>query len=276
MTSPDADLPIYVDFFRRMLALADHYLHQDSKILDFGCGAGKFVYHFRDAGFDAHGFDIHDYLQLRSPEDRQYFRFAIDGAADSSDMSVDWNRYRLPYPDATFDFVLSFETLEHVLNHEAVLRELARVMKPGGIAVHIFPPKYRYLEGHTYVPFGGVTKSYWYNLFWAALGIRNEFQKGLSARETARRNVRYAHTGTNYPSIFELRRLARKYYGAVHFAPEYWHVAWGHYGWRLTRPARLAYTLLNEIVWVLEKPRHDLVTERPSAPVSSEAETQAA
>lgn len=215
---------------------------------------GNFVYHFRDAGFDAYGFDIHDYVGLRSPSDRQFFQIA-DKGGDQSDFSLDWTQFRLPYADGTFDFVLSFETLEHVQNYDAALRELARVMKPEGIAIHIFPPRYRYLEGHTYVPFGGMTKSYWYNYLWAMLGIRNDFQKGLSAKETAKRNVRYAHTGTNYPPITEVRNLGRKYYEGVHFAPEMWHIGWGHLGWRLTRPALLAYTLFNEIVWVLERPR---------------------
>jgi SAM-dependent methyltransferase len=43
---------------------------------------------------------------------------------------------RLTYPDAAFDLVLSSETLEHVPDLEAALREIRRVLVPGGR--HIF------------------------------------------------------------------------------------------------------------------------------------------
>lgn len=245
----------YVRLYRRMIAMTDHYLDKNSTILDFGCGAGSFVYQFRDAGFQACGFDIHDYLELRKPEDRRWFQIAQTDSTDKSIMSLDWSSYRLPYPDATFDFILSNQTLEHVLDLHVVLRELARVMKPGGIAIHIFQSRYRYLEAHTYVPFGGMTKSYWYNFFWAMCGIRNEFQRGYGVRETAQRNTRYARTGTNYPPVLELRRAAQKHYGHVRFAPELWHAAWGCFGLCTTRLARVRYTLFNQVVLVLEQPK---------------------
>lgn len=38
----------------------------------------------------------------------------------------------LQFADNTFDLVASFETLEHVDDYEAMLRELRRVLKPGG------------------------------------------------------------------------------------------------------------------------------------------------
>ncbi len=41
----------------------------------------------------------------------------------------------LPLPDASFDIVVSFETLEHVEEHDVFLREIRRVLRPGGILV---------------------------------------------------------------------------------------------------------------------------------------------
>jgi len=41
----------------------------------------------------------------------------------------------LPYVDASFDRVLASSLLSHVKNPEQVVKELARVMKPGGRAV---------------------------------------------------------------------------------------------------------------------------------------------
>ncbi len=45
----------------------------------------------------------------------------------------------LSYPDATFDLVLSSETLEHVPNLDKALSEIHRVLKPGGRHVFTIP-----------------------------------------------------------------------------------------------------------------------------------------
>lgn len=59
---------------------------------------------------------------------------------------------RLPYRDQTFDAVLSYQTLEHVQDMEAVIAEMLRVVKPGG-ALHLRCPDYRgTFEGHYLVP----------------------------------------------------------------------------------------------------------------------------
>ena len=41
----------------------------------------------------------------------------------------------LPFEDQSFDVVCSFETIEHIDHPEAFLREIKRVLKPGGVAI---------------------------------------------------------------------------------------------------------------------------------------------
>jgi ubiquinone/menaquinone biosynthesis C-methylase UbiE len=49
---------------------------------------------------------------------------------------------RMPFEDATFDLIVSAAVLEHVRNVDAMAEETARVLKPGGWALHSFGPLY--------------------------------------------------------------------------------------------------------------------------------------
>lgn len=48
---------------------------------------------------------------------------------------------RLPFPDAHFDVITSFETLEHIPDPQSCLNEFRRVLKPGGVLIISTPDK---------------------------------------------------------------------------------------------------------------------------------------
>lgn len=54
---------------------------------------------------------------------------------------------RIPFPDATFDVVTSFETIEHIDDPQALVREIKRVLKPDGFAIISTPNKSIYNHG---------------------------------------------------------------------------------------------------------------------------------
>ena len=108
-------------------------------ILDWGCGHGQVSALLLDAGLRVSSFD---YRGDDSPDAVVAMPlFPQVRAHISSDPR------RLPYDDSSFDAALSCGVLEHVLDPDASLDELARVLKPGGtLYVYKLPNRYSYLE----------------------------------------------------------------------------------------------------------------------------------
>jgi len=102
-------------------------LKQDAPhCLDIGAGSGDLLALLRQ------------YLPDLRAEACDYHieRFALK---DVNIAQLDLNTHPLPYPDASFDLVTCSEVLEHVENYRAVLREIHRVLKPGGLMVVTTP-----------------------------------------------------------------------------------------------------------------------------------------
>jgi SAM-dependent methyltransferase len=53
-----------------------------------------------------------------------------------------------PFGDGQFDLIHSGAVLEHVRNLPGALREMARVLKPGGLMLHAFYPFFGFSGGH--------------------------------------------------------------------------------------------------------------------------------
>jgi SAM-dependent methyltransferase len=100
-------------------------------ILDCGCGRGFYLKMLRHLG-TARLFGI----DLELP----YLRKARCNTADLPAVLVgNASIYDLPFPDETFDAVLLSEILEHVDRDVEALREVRRVLKPGGLALLTVP-----------------------------------------------------------------------------------------------------------------------------------------
>jgi GT2 family glycosyltransferase/SAM-dependent methyltransferase len=53
---------------------------------------------------------------------------------------------QMPLPDESIDLIVSFETIEHHREHDAMMRECRRVLKPGGVVCISSPDRYEYSE----------------------------------------------------------------------------------------------------------------------------------
>jgi len=59
---------------------------------------------------------------------------------------------QLPYPDCTFHLVICNDVLEHVADALAVLKEMYRVLAPGGVALTTVPNRHAFRDPHYHLP----------------------------------------------------------------------------------------------------------------------------
>jgi SAM-dependent methyltransferase len=123
----EADL----SFRRRVRTIFEWLDPQDGDhLLDGGCGRGfylKFVRHVSGCRLTG--------LELEYP----FLRIAHATLRDSDISLVNGNLYALPFPDDTFDKIILSEVLEHLEDDVRGLREIVRVLKPGGLVAITVP-----------------------------------------------------------------------------------------------------------------------------------------
>jgi SAM-dependent methyltransferase len=106
----------------------------EGRILDWGCGLGQMSYLLKNRGLKVVSFDID-----------QVGRPFLERIGQSLVLAAD--PVKLPFPDASFDAVLSSGVLEHVADQRASLREVGRIIKAGGsFFIFLLPNRYSYVE----------------------------------------------------------------------------------------------------------------------------------
>jgi SAM-dependent methyltransferase len=265
-----------VDWITQGLANLKLSIEPGDRILDFGCGEGALVYRFRELGYDACGFDIHKYGKLRSLEDDGFFKFFANPKTDSSDMTVSWSNYALPFENDTFALVISTQTLEHVLEPGPIMAEIARVLTPDGIALHLYPHRNWMIEPHILVPFATRIQKWWWFYMWGRLGVRNSFQAEFTARQVADANFRYCQTGVKYLTNEDMRASACPYFEDISFPRKAFYALHDrrsarHAAWRALLSDKPLQNLaplpkLNVLLTARKRPRDDLRVLGPFHP----------
>ena len=120
---------------------------KDIRVLDWGCGRGRFVLWLREKGFEAYGVDI-------DQEPIENGMGLIKSRGYQSDvLSVISPTGKTNFPDGYFDFIITGNVFEHVHEIDGVISEIGRLTAPGGGGYHIFPAQRQIVEGHLFMPF---------------------------------------------------------------------------------------------------------------------------
>ncbi len=114
-----------VDFDRLGLLPGD-------RALDMGCGAGRHAFEMYRRGADVVAFD-QDADELAKVRDMFAAMRAAGEVPEGADADVkEGDALALPFADGEFDRVVAAEVLEHIPADIQAIRELARVLRPGG------------------------------------------------------------------------------------------------------------------------------------------------
>lgn len=179
----------------RRLALIQKYAPlDDRRILDVGCGIGTYVRKFRNFSEHVVGIDV--------DEER-----VAEGAKSLPHLLVAEAEV-LPFPDSSFDVVLLNEVIEHVRDDAQTIRDVLRILRPGGRLIIYAPNRLYFFETHGIY----VGRRYVFRLIplinWLPDIVRNRFcphVRAYTERDIRRlfigQPARIVHHGYVYPGF---------------------------------------------------------------------------
>lgn len=182
---------------------------EDVRVLDWGCGRGRFVLWLREQGFEAYGADVDlEPIQNGLP-------LFIEKGYQGEPLTLIAADGKTTYADGFFDFIFTDNVIEHVKDLDLVVREVGRLTGANGGGYHIFPAQRQFKEGHLFMPFvhwipaGGARKAL--ISLCVSLGIEPRWEEvnGLSKKEKTAAYYRYSTQNIHYRPYRSILALFR-------------------------------------------------------------------
>lgn len=108
-------------YYQEFIDFVKFYLpEKDIKIIDLGCGTGQSSDYLAQAGYRVTGFDY----------SQRFIDYAKNNFSKAEYIQGDAEKMQIA--DGSYDALVTFNTVEHLTNLESCLREMIRVVKPGG------------------------------------------------------------------------------------------------------------------------------------------------
>ena len=115
-------------------AVAQFTRHHGERLLEIGVGAGTDHLQWARAGLHCHGVDL-----TQAAIETTRAQLALHGfSSELQRLSAE----SLPFPDASFDLVYSWGVIHHAERPEAIVREIRRVLRPGGQFIGMLYARY--------------------------------------------------------------------------------------------------------------------------------------
>jgi FkbM family methyltransferase len=158
-------------------------------VLDVGAGTCPYKKHFAHCNYKAHDFKKYEGVKLGNTNDYGQIDIASDIAA-------------IPLPDGSQDVILCTEVLEHVPEPIEAVREMARLVKPGG-RIWLTAPLSSGLHQLPFHFYGGYTP-YWYRYVAERFGLeaREITPNGGFFKHLAQECARVAWTLPQHESLY--------------------------------------------------------------------------
>jgi ubiquinone/menaquinone biosynthesis C-methylase UbiE len=179
---------------RRSTWVAQHAkeLPAGARVLDVGAGPCRYRALFAHCRYESQDFTQYEGHDQGLFSDKDSWGYGqIDYVSDATD---------IPVASGSFDAVLCTEVLEHVPDPIAVVRELARIVRPGGRLL-LTAPLNSGLHQEPYHFYGGYTP-YWYRRFLSDAGFED-----IIIEPNGGFFKHYAQEGQRFSAMLDPRRM---------------------------------------------------------------------
>lgn len=115
----ETETPLFVKKRLKEITADFARYRQTNRLLDLGCGAGDLLQTARKQGWQGQGLDV---SSQAAKHVRELGFEVFEGELEAAE-----------FPDGHFDVVTAAELVEHVFDPRALVREVVRILRPGGL-----------------------------------------------------------------------------------------------------------------------------------------------